>query len=249
LLGPSDILTCPKCKQNVCLHHRVAEDHHCLGIRGATLSKLGNQHSSSSSLTSLSAASKPPSKTASPVRIKAAFPTPRKPSSSSTTVSVSSQDCPFCNQNFASVNVLRSHIIVNHPEPGSSPAVGQAPPRKPISTPQTSVELCPFCNQGFSSTSVLQSHIVAQHPDTNSGIPAATVPFSAPTSSSSAATTGGNQVGGRFDMGRAREVCPMCQQRFIDPVELVTHFETAHPASLDPVPLPSTQSQSECVLG
>ena len=43
VLGPSNLLTCGKCKQSVCLSHRVPEDHHCFGMRGAILSKLPPQ--------------------------------------------------------------------------------------------------------------------------------------------------------------------------------------------------------------
>ncbi len=43
ILGPSNNFTCNKCKQQVCLTHRRAEDHHCMGMRGAILSKLPSQ--------------------------------------------------------------------------------------------------------------------------------------------------------------------------------------------------------------
>ena len=60
VLGPSNLLTCGKCKQSVCLSHRVPEDHHCFGMRGAILSKLPPQQpmqQAKKSLTTL--ASKP----------------------------------------------------------------------------------------------------------------------------------------------------------------------------------------------
>lgn len=31
ILGPTNTFNCPKCKQNVCLSHRVPEDHDCKG--------------------------------------------------------------------------------------------------------------------------------------------------------------------------------------------------------------------------
>jgi hypothetical protein len=92
---------------------------------------------------------------------------------------------------------------------------------------------CPFCNRkGWASVSELELHVTAHMTDAPpaSNVQSAATVFEAPTivAASSSGTGDGTN--------RDREVCPNCNARFENAVDLVTHFEQKHsarrPASL-----------------
>lgn len=227
-LGPSNILLCGKCKQNVCLSHRIAEDHHCEGMRGAILSKLPvsavNPPKTIQSYSNNIASSKPTS-TASKVSND-------KPKTKSSTISSNSA----LNAVTKPINTVFSTI--------SNAAT------KTSSTGSSSNFECPFCNIKMADPTALQNHINASHPDNNSSSShAKTALQPSPIVNNKTITT--TNTGNNNLNARAREVCPVCNARFIDPIELVTHFETAHPPAVvsSQNHQQTGRSTAECVLG
>lgn len=211
LLGPSNDFTCSKCKQHVCLSHRVPEDHHCLGMRGAILSKLPPQTSTASSSQSK--------------------PTHSKTAQSKPIGTKTSNTAPIANP---VVDLTFGHDSIYK----NGTAQGK---RAPAPTGHKPDFDCPFCSQKFPNSDYLQTHVNRAHsefsysdnppPSTIRDIP--TVPQSTNRSSDP-----------NLNNPHAREVCPQCQMRFVDAIELVNHFESAHP----PRDLPPKKN-ADCILG
>ena len=114
--------------------------------------------------------------------------------------------------------------------------------------PNTNNFECPFCSKYMSDPTDLQNHINEKHPDNPSfstsvyrvpPVKQKTVTNPAPIK-----TTNNNPL--------AREVCPVCNARFVDPIELVSHFEIAHPASHSQQhesTKSTSQTDGQCALG
>jgi predicted nucleic acid binding AN1-type Zn finger protein len=112
-------------------------------------------------------------------------------------------------------------------------------------TPMTSSSVsCPFCGIGSETSADLERHISSAHPET---------PFEEPRNEFNsrvspplpASSSGLNKISSTTSLGR--EVCPICQARFVDPVDLVTHFEQVHPSTNG---ANSTKAGStDCIIG
>jgi len=205
LLGPSNDYICAKCKQHVCLSHRLPEDHHCLGMRGAILSKLPPQTTTTN--TSSSHASKPQTK-----------PSASKP------------------QAAASVEPVFGYDRVYK---GGTTKQQQAVPQ---TKPEEEFE-CPLCSRKFPNSDYLQTHVNSAHSEIMYSDTVPPPSSSVPSVHESVTTTHRRSDPNQHNP-LAREVCPQCQMRFVDAIELVNHFETAHP----PRSLPPKKND-DCVLG
>jgi predicted nucleic acid binding AN1-type Zn finger protein len=210
-LGPSNTFVCGKCKQNVCLSHRIPEDHHCEGMRGAILSKLtvppnNNKNTSAASTT-----------TVNKKVVGSTVPVSVAPGAGTTKSATNTSSSSGSNKN----------IINNSKKKG--------------------VE-CPFCNLQMSDPTILQNHINEKHPENPSvsvpRMPAAAAVAVRPVP---AVTSTIVQANDNNSNARAREVCPVCSARFVDPIELVSHFETAHPAHNSQQK--TNGARTECALG
>lgn len=219
LLGPSNDYVCAKCKQHVCLTHRVPEEHHCLGMRGAILSKLPTQATTGSSSQAKSSQSKPTQSKPVPSS---------KPSIASNTTSggKSVATSSSVQPSIASADIRYDNIYKNSGAK-KTPAVAAPPPEFE----------CPFCSQKFPNSDVLQSHVNSAHSDFDTPAPPA------PIRESVAVTAPTRNSDPNRNNPRAREVCPQCQMRFVDAIELVNHFETAHP----PQALPPKKND-DCII-
>lgn len=100
---------------------------------------------------------------------------------------------------------------------GGPPAAARAA----AATAATVVMLeCPFCaRRGWTSAADLEGHVSQEHAESSSGpaVQQQQQPGAEPSSTTSTSAP-----------DTAREVCPVCQGRFVDPIALVAHFETAH---------------------
>jgi predicted nucleic acid binding AN1-type Zn finger protein len=93
-------------------------------------------------------------------------------------------------------------------------------------TPQGTSSLfgCPFCGLESQSGALLERHITDAHPEN-------------PMQSQTGAARANNspapvvRAAAPANPNLGREVCPICQARFVDPIDLVTHFEQVHPSS------------------
>ena len=209
VLGPSNTYTCNKCHQRVCLAHRIPEEHRCVGhIRTEFLNKVQKQMTvGNAEKTKKNTHKKDPAHQ--PVSMflpggfhhhgkESASKPPPPPPAASATATIT---CPFCGLPQESDAGLIGHIMAFHPEDGAS-AVPPAPPSS--STAGTTAGMPPPPPTSSMSTT------------STSGSTTAT-----------ATTTSNAHTQGR---GSAlhREVCPLCQARFEDPIALVRHFESSH---------------------
>lgn len=250
-LGPSNTIVCKNCRQKVCMSHRIPEDHDCQGMRGAILSKLppaaiaGNKPStkpplpsahigmgiaSSSSTVQTKATStlKGGSLTSAGRKEKKTTIIPDLPASASASApNVQIMSCPFCAQSFPDMQLLEVHMSVDHPDPTSSH----------VSSVLTSSAHAPTTSNSTISSASSSS---------SSYIPPITLSSSSTTNSSS--VSGPSLTRGIGALGR--EVCPLCQARFVDPVELVMHFEQVHPQtqSAQSSSSASTVPPSDCII-
>lgn len=128
-LGPSNHITCAKCKQVVCLQHRDPEEHNCRGFR---------RQIPPASITSKSKTDKPPQVTK--TRVEAPAPqrphasAMAKPSTNSSTVKSTPEDensCPFCATSFPDPFSLVSHVDSSHAEGGGP----RPPPTQTVPVP------------------------------------------------------------------------------------------------------------------
>lgn len=95
-------------------------------------------------------------------------------------------------------------------------------------TTSTSQFLCPFCGISTSNEPALVNHIDRAHPpEPEPATVATSSPYRPPSSPANAPPPPVHPP--NTSMGR--EVCPICQERFTDPILLVQHFETRHPQS------------------
>lgn len=206
VLGPSNKFTCSKCHMNVCLAHRIPEEHNCVGpIRKEFLErvqknmKVGNadkpekkKHEKQPGIfQQFDRKEKEKEKKAhhphaEPVHAHAhAAPGHHAHTSSGIPPVV----CPFCALSHDSDAALVDHILAFHPEDGQPAATASSS----NGAPQT----------------VFGFH-----------------PHSAPAPAPAAAQDNHHQ--GQGGAALHREVCPLCQQRFPDAIALVRHFESAH---------------------
>lgn len=226
-LGPSNTIVCKSCRQKVCMSHRIPEEHDCQGMRGAILSRLPP---------AAIAVNKPSTK-------------PPKPS---TQIGISAVNNPSAAVAKAATTTSKSSTS-GQSEKKTSVTATTIPYSAPAPVPSNSsiqVTACPFCAQSFSDMQLLEVHISAEHPDPtilSSMSSHTTTPSSRLTSSSSHSSTSSSSIvppvttpslmndyvsGPSLTTGvgaLGREVCPICQARFVDPVELVIHFEQVHP--------------------
>lgn len=203
VLGPSNKFTCSKCHMNVCLSHRIPEEHNCVGpIRKEFLErvqknmKVGNadkpekkkhekqpgifQQFDRKEKKSHNAHGEPAQAYAAPVRAHAHSAAPLV--------------CPFCSLPHDSDAALVDHILAFHPEDGQPATAPSAAASSAAASPQT---------------------VFGFHPQ-SADVPAP------------AAAQDSHHHHGQGNAALHREVCPLCHMRFADAIALVRHFESAH---------------------
>ena len=158
LLGPSNTFNCPKCKENVCLTHRRAEDHSCRFLsaqrtapgRGSGIGYSGPKNSAAQQTS------------------KQSIPKP---------AAANDFACPFCGlASFRNASGVEAHINAVHTEPAPPARTRTAPtpaPYYPLSSSSSSSssgrEVCPQCQRAFHSIEALIEHVERDHG--NSGQP------------------------------------------------------------------------------
>jgi predicted nucleic acid binding AN1-type Zn finger protein len=216
VLGISNTYTCQKCAKLVCLSHRIPEDHNCTSNIAGT-KKTVNDHWSSKSSTFSSTSSSSSSNTSSAVKPKI-----KKPAYST------KEDMK---------NVLKE--TAHRRMPNSSSSGGSTANNAAPTPPMLVVDLtgnvpinsgftdnapipfisCPLCDFQDLEVEMMSRHIANCHPHYNGPLPTVgTTPFA--------------EGGSGFTVGRGEgagtEMCPICQQRFSDAIELVSHCERVH---------------------
>lgn len=120
------------------------------------------------------------------------------------------------------------------PNPHGSKAKKEAQSKH--SHPSSSLN-CPFCGLAHETDATLIDHIMAFHPDegttnstasvnTNTSAEGISSVFNFP--SVLHTNTGTTHHNSSNSNSHHREVCPLCQARFSDAIQLVRHFESAH---------------------
>jgi predicted nucleic acid binding AN1-type Zn finger protein len=186
-LGPSNSFTCTKCKQQVCLSHRSPEDHHCLGVRGAILSKLPQHLTQSRSKASdyvngkasklaatvpestakLNRVMNPTSSTAPAQRVVSMKSTAVAPRTTVAPVVVHS--CPFCSEVLLDSSSLQIHVDTYHSDNSSPPPITTQPAvdRTSASYVGRAREVCPLCSSRFVEATELVAHFESAHSNTS----------------------------------------------------------------------------------
>lgn len=116
------------------------------------------------------------------------------------------------------------------PQPATSSASASAKKTPASTSASSSMFGCPFCGLWHDNGSQLERHIADQHPDPSTSRSSSSSSSTRP-ATATAQSTPKPTSNGTASAGHGREVCPICQARFVDPVELVSHFEQVHPSS------------------
>eukprot|EP01039_Chlorochromonas_danica_P001734 gene1734-1894_t len=144
-LGPSNTFTCTKCRQKVCLSHRIPEDHNCSAVAAQSGSNNANNKLRNNFLDRFEAQAKVNTST---VKAKTAVKTSGSVSSTNTKVDEN--------------NTLRGSAQ-RRMKPAS-----QTTPATPASVPQSQVVTnddlqCPICGMTKDSPALLQRHVNEVH--------------------------------------------------------------------------------------
>lgn len=184
VLGPSNKFTCNKCHMNVCLAHRIPEEHHCVGpIRKDFLEKVQK--------TMKVGNADPPAKKRHETqhvgifhrfdkeekeRAKKAYVEKHHHTSAPSNTAHVSISCPFCGLPHESDAVLADHIMAFHPD-DSQPVMASSTgsesnhPNADSHAHQTPSgtssalhrEVCPLCHMRFPDAISLVRHFEASH--------------------------------------------------------------------------------------
>lgn len=200
VLGISNTYTCPKCQKLVCLSHRIPEEHNCASNVAAAKKTVSN-HWSNKAMTSSSSSSR----SALPVKPKG------KAKSSYTSkedmASILRETAHRRKQGGATETTTTTTAaadVISHVPVGSGSSSEEGIPSI----------ACPLCTFKDLELEVVSRHMANMHPQYQG-----TIDTSAP------AGVGG---GGGAYTGEGQEVCPMCNQRFSDTFELISHCEIVH---------------------
>lgn len=206
-LGPSNSFCCPKCNKFVCLSHRIPDSHDC---SGGTAHTLHNKFR--------------PVANAKPSKPKAVE---RKDANSSNLKAQSSSEV-----------ISGSAVDPSNTLKGSAYRRGKIPAHAGTVAASAAVVQCPFCSSNYDDDGTLMAHIMMHHPEdssvpsTNANQQSLSIPPQ-PTNYSQS----GEGVSLETNTSTApasslfREVCPLCQARFADAIQLVGHFEIYHRAT------------------
>lgn len=146
-LGPSNTFTCTKCRQKVCLSHRIPEDHNCSAVAAQSGSKNSASKLRNNFLDRFEAQTKA---STSKAKDKTAVKTSGSASSMSSKVD--------------EANTLRGSVQRRMKQPS------QSTPSTPVSAPQSQVSKaedlqCPICGMTKDSPALLQRHVNEVHFD------------------------------------------------------------------------------------
>ena len=209
VLGPSNKFTCAKCHMNVCLAHRIPEEHNCVGpIRKEFLERIQKNMK-------VGNADKPEKKHEKKhVGIFHQFDKKEKErvlhsnnvaahghvhAAAHHTIPIL---CPFCGVSHESDASLVDHILAFHPDDGH----GAPAPAAAAAAPPSVFGFFPAATH-----STPHSGLAANHSDNSNN--------------------NNNDSNNNPSTGNAalhREVCPACHMRFPDAIALVRHFESHH---------------------
>ena len=227
ILGPSNTWNCPKCSLDVCLTHRLPEDHHCKAINGNNrIPPLpSNPKVPTTNPTKYTAkrSIQPPSQyvgenslrgsTERRMALAAAASAGNRTGTSSETTA---HTCPRCGERFVDAVLLVSHFEVSHPDGNNnSNSSSSSSGGGGSSSSGLSAAADLFTSSAIAAQNAALS---AFNSATRLGQSNQSPPPSTPTTT--ATTTQRDGLG--------REVCPICSRRFVDAAELVVHYQTAH---------------------
>ena len=244
-LGPSNTWKCPKCALEVCLTHRLPEDHQCKAINGNNRIPPipSNQQAPTTNPPKYTVKRniQPPSQYVGENSLRgsaerrmahaAAASTGNRSGTSNDTV----HTCPRCGERFADAVLLVSHFEISHPDGNGTSSSGSSSSGGSSSGLSAAADL-------FSSSAIAAQNAALSafnsatrfgQSDSNqsSSPPSTTTPTSASSRTATATTQYAND-------GLGREVCPICSRRFVDAADLVVHYQTAH----DTTPSSSTNN-------
>ncbi|KAJ1404961.1 hypothetical protein B484DRAFT_457193 [Ochromonadaceae sp. CCMP2298] len=157
VLGPSNTFTCSKCHQKVCLAHRIAEEHNCVGpVRReflANFQKLDEPKKVPAKnffqLDSIRK-NKKGADADNSLRGTTHMRMQRLADGlESAAPRASGHSCPFCTLSVESEDAVMAHISAFHPE-SANDALNR--------------EVCPTCHQRFGDATSLVAHFESSHP-------------------------------------------------------------------------------------
>lgn len=216
VLGPSNTMQCSKCNQEVCLSHRLPEEHDCRGIKGTSSSgsSLARKADAERRLAALAGGG---SKSTS------------KPSSGAKAQTGSYKNGSGGTSKFNTGPTVYDTAERRKPSTATATsftsAIGSTAGANNQALPPPAergeVFVCPECAPGaaggrFSDALLLLAHM-------ERGVHTTTAPPPAPTSAPASVSSGSSSNGS--------EVCPQCAARFSDVMELIAHVEAAHSAA------------------
>lgn len=231
-LGFSNSFECPKCSVNVCLNHRMPDDHNCIGCSGdpAAISRLAflNRFSSQAVTTN------PPS---------------RKGASFTAASASSGGGTKKNNKSLAEKKAAAAAAQ----QTGSNSLKGSADRRKvgsgeaaavqvvDLTGGSSSVVICPFCQFTEEDTPAgsasLSDHVLAFHSEAGDGDASSAVLSSIASSVTHAShpsiSNDESSSPASVPLAAGASICPQCGGWFVDDVALVRHFETNHGSSVN----------------
>lgn len=199
VFGPSNFIICKICNQKVCISHRSSDQHPC---------KPSSSTSSSTSWRNSSMRENFINKYESRVANQTNTTTNTNTSTNNNNNNKSTSKYNESNKillEAAKERERKKNTTINstsNSSTNSSTSINS-------NNIQESLFSCPFCLDNFTLFDTLQSHINSIHPDPSSTSTSTSLPTN---------TTSTN--------GQGREVCPICQLRFIKVEDLVAHYET-----------------------
>ena len=234
ILGISNTFHCTKCRLDVCLAHRLPEDHSCRGPKiqppaappqnsYSVPAKKSNPPVITTKTTKRT--NQPPSqytgenslKGSAERRMAAAAAASTGARDRGTSSSSESFTCQLCGERFADAVFLVSHFESAHPNGGATSS----------SSSGGSSSSSSGNNSGFAAAADMftSSAIAAQNAAYSAFSSAPRTGQSAPPTPLSTTAVSATPTG---QATLAREVCPICQRRFAEATELIAHYEASH---------------------
>eukprot|EP00428_Durinskia_dybowskii_P073753 CAMPEP_0170396444 /NCGR_PEP_ID=MMETSP0117_2-20130122/22328_1 /TAXON_ID=400756 /ORGANISM="Durinskia baltica, Strain CSIRO CS-38" /LENGTH=343 /DNA_ID=CAMNT_0010652847 /DNA_START=225 /DNA_END=1256 /DNA_ORIENTATION=- len=218
VLGPSNTYTCNKCHQRVCLAHRIAEEHSCVGnVRLDFLNRVQKDMT----VGNADRAKKDTKKHDHPVSMflphgsKAKKAPVNKAHAPGSAHSSSRHECPFCSLAHESNVALLDHIMAFHPEDNANNnRTTTHASSSSASTTGSATGISSIFSFPSLGTATATTNIHDNNNNTNNNNTTTNNSNNSNNSNTGAATS--------------REVCPICHARFPDAIHLVRHFESAH---------------------
>ena len=244
-LGPSNTWKCPKCAVEVCLTHRLPEDHQCKAINGNNRIPPIPSHQKAPTTNPPKYTAKrniqPPSQYVGENSLRgsaerrmaqaAAASTGNRSGTSNDTA----HTCPRCGERFADAVLLVSHFEISHPDGNGTSSSSSGGSSSGLSAAADLFSSSAIAAQNAALSAFNSATRFGQSDSNQSSTPSTTTPTSS--SSSRTATTTTQHA----NDGLGREVCPICSRRFVDAAELVVHYQTAH----DTTPSSSTNNNND----